>query len=95
MMENPEGHGSAEVHSEPPSGSELRAMRRNAGITQSELARRAGFSRGLVAEVERGRRPGRAARMRLADTLRAGRGEAELAGRDERAIADTPVTAAA
>lgn len=52
-----------------PTGDELRAMRQAVRMTQSELARRAGFSRGLVAEVERGRRLSVRTRRRLAEAL--------------------------
>ena len=37
-------------------GARLRALRRQARLTQAELAHRAGLHRGTVADVERGRR---------------------------------------
>lgn len=58
-----------------PSGAQLRASREELGVSQRELAAAAGLSRGLVAEVERGRRTNPLTRLRLAETLRAlGRG---------------------
>lgn len=39
-------------------GAEIRAERQSRGLTQAELARRAGVSRAFVIDVERGRRPG-------------------------------------
>ena len=53
-----------------PNGEELRQMREALGIAQRELAAHAGLSRGLVAEVERGRRANGLTRLRLFETLR-------------------------
>ena len=53
-----------------PNGVELRQMREALGIAQRELAAHAGLSRGLVAEVERGRRANGLTRLRLFETLR-------------------------
>lgn len=52
-----------------PSGDELRQRREALGISQRDLAAASGLSRGLVAEVERGRRRHVLTRMRLAETL--------------------------
>ena len=52
-----------------PTGAELAARREHVGISQRDLAACAGLSRGLVAEVERGRRRHPVSRQRLAETL--------------------------
>ena len=52
-----------------PSGDELRQRREAVGISQRDLAAASGLSRGLVAEVERGRRRHVLTRLRLAETL--------------------------
>lgn len=54
-----------------PSGDELRSRRATVGISQRDLAAASGLSRGLVAEVERGRRRHVLTRLRLAETLAA------------------------
>jgi transcriptional regulator with XRE-family HTH domain len=51
----------------PPSAFEL--ARRARGLTQSNLADRAGVSRALVAMAERGYRPGAATQQRIAAVL--------------------------
>jgi len=52
-----------------PSGEELRSRREAIGISQRDLAAASGLSRGLVAEVERGRRRHVLTRLKLAETL--------------------------
>lgn len=52
-----------------PSGDELRARREAIGISQRDLAAASGLSRGLVAEVERGRRRHVLTRLRISETL--------------------------
>lgn len=52
-----------------PSGDELRSRRDAVGISQRDLAAAAGLSRGLIAEVERGRRRHVYTRLRIAETL--------------------------
>jgi DNA-binding XRE family transcriptional regulator len=52
-----------------PSGDELRQRRESIGISQRDLAAASGLSRGLVAEVERGRRRHVLTRLRLSETL--------------------------
>ena len=52
-----------------PSGEELRARRDAIGISQRDLAAASGLSRGLVAEVERGRRRHVLTRLRISETL--------------------------
>ncbi|MBI3972798.1 MAG: helix-turn-helix transcriptional regulator [Chloroflexi bacterium] len=52
-----------------PSGDELRSRRDALGLSQRDLAAASGLSRGLVAEIERGRRRHVLTRLRLAETL--------------------------
>ena len=52
-----------------PNGEELRARREGVGISQRDLAAAAGLSRGLIAEVERGRRRHVLTRLRISETL--------------------------
>ena len=52
-----------------PNGEELRARREAVGISQRDLAAASGLSRGLVAEVERGRRRHVLTRLRISETL--------------------------
>lgn len=52
-----------------PNGDELRARRDAIGISQRDLAAASGLSRGLVAEVERGRRRHVLTRLRISETL--------------------------
>ncbi len=52
-----------------PDGDELRRRREIVAVSQRDLAAAAGLSRGLVAEVERGRRRHVLTRARIADTL--------------------------
>jgi DNA-binding XRE family transcriptional regulator len=52
-----------------PNGDELRQRREEVGISQRDLAAASGLSRGLVAEIERGRRRHVLTRLRLAETL--------------------------
>lgn len=52
-----------------PNGDELRQRREAVGISQRDLAAASGLSRGLVAEVERGRRRHVLTRLRLSETL--------------------------
>jgi DNA-binding XRE family transcriptional regulator len=52
-----------------PNGDELRSRREAVGISQRDLAAASGLSRGLVAEVERGRRRHVLTRLKLAETL--------------------------
>jgi DNA-binding XRE family transcriptional regulator len=52
-----------------PGGDELRRRRDAVGISQRDLAAASGLSRGLVAEVERGRRRHVMTRARIAETL--------------------------
>ena len=52
-----------------PNGEELRARREAIGISQRDLAAASGLSRGLVAEVERGRRRHVLTRLRISETL--------------------------
>ncbi|CAA9237280.1 MAG: hypothetical protein AVDCRST_MAG77-1530 [uncultured Chloroflexi bacterium] len=52
-----------------PNGDELRQRRDEIGISQRDLAAASGLSRGLVAEIERGRRRHVLTRLRLAETL--------------------------
>lgn len=52
-----------------PDGDELRRRRDLVGISQRDLAAASGLSRGLVAEVERGRRRHVMTRARIAETL--------------------------
>lgn len=52
-----------------PDGGELRRRREAVGISQRDLAAASGLSRGLVAEVERGRRRHVMTRARIAETL--------------------------
>ncbi len=54
-----------------PSGEELRRRRDAAGLSQRDLAAASGLSRGLVAEIERGRRRHVLTRLKLAETLAA------------------------
>jgi DNA-binding XRE family transcriptional regulator len=54
-----------------PSGEELRRRREASGLSQRDLAAAAGLSRGLVAEIERGRRRHVLTRLKLAETLAA------------------------
>ncbi|HEU5314827.1 MAG TPA: helix-turn-helix domain-containing protein [Chloroflexota bacterium] len=54
-----------------PNGEELRARREAVGISQRDLAAASGLSRGLVAEVERGRRRHVLTRLRISETLAA------------------------
>ena len=66
-------HSTVPVPDDPaaPGGAELREMRERAGLSQRDLEVRAGVSRGLIADVERGRRTYSPSRRRLADALRA------------------------
>lgn len=52
-----------------PNGDELRKRREEIGISQRDLAAASGLSRGLVAEIERGRRRHVLTRLRLSETL--------------------------
>jgi DNA-binding XRE family transcriptional regulator len=52
-----------------PDGEELRRRRDAVGISQRDLAAASGLSRGLIAEVERGRRRHVLTRLRIAETL--------------------------
>ncbi|HET7769930.1 MAG TPA: helix-turn-helix domain-containing protein, partial [Chloroflexota bacterium] len=52
-----------------PNGEELKARREAIGISQRDLAAASGLSRGLVAEVERGRRRHVLTRLRISETL--------------------------
>ena len=52
-----------------PDGDELRRRREAVGISQRDIAAASGLSRGLVAEVERGRRRHVMTRARIAETL--------------------------
>ncbi|HXI19096.1 MAG TPA: helix-turn-helix domain-containing protein [Chloroflexota bacterium] len=52
-----------------PNGDELRKRRDAIGISQRDLAAASGLSRGLVAEVERGRRRHVLTRLRISETL--------------------------
>jgi hypothetical protein len=52
-----------------PNGEELRSRREAVGISQRDLAAASGLSRGLVAEVERGRRRHVLTRLRISETL--------------------------
>jgi hypothetical protein len=52
-----------------PNGDELRSRREAVGISQRDLAAASGLSRGLVAEVERGRRRHVLTRLKIAETL--------------------------
>jgi DNA-binding XRE family transcriptional regulator len=52
-----------------PGGEELAQRRREAGLSQRDLAAAADLSRGLVAEIERGRRRHVSTRLKLAETL--------------------------
>jgi hypothetical protein len=52
-----------------PNGDELRTRREAIGISQRDLAAASGLSRGLVAEIERGRRRHVLTRLRLSETL--------------------------
>lgn len=52
-----------------PDGDELRRRREIVAVSQRDLAAASGLSRGLVAEVERGRRRHVLTRARIADTL--------------------------
>lgn len=52
-----------------PNGDELRQRREAVGISQRDLAAASGLSRGLVAEVERGRRRHVLTRLRISETL--------------------------
>ena len=54
-----------------PSGEELRRRRDAVGLSQRDLAAASGLSRGLVAEIERGRRRHVLTRLKLSDTLAA------------------------
>jgi DNA-binding XRE family transcriptional regulator len=54
-----------------PSGEELRSRREAAGLSQRDLAAASGLSRGLVAEIERGRRRHVLTRLKLSETLAA------------------------
>jgi DNA-binding XRE family transcriptional regulator len=54
-----------------PSGEELRRRREAAGLSQRDLAAASGLSRGLVAEIERGRRRHVLTRLKLSETLAA------------------------
>ena len=52
-----------------PNGDELKQRREGIGISQRDLAAAAGLTRGLVAEVERGRRKNVLTRLRISETL--------------------------
>ena len=52
-----------------PDGTELRERREALKLSQKEVAAAAGLSRGLVAEVERGRRANALTRLRISETL--------------------------
>jgi DNA-binding XRE family transcriptional regulator len=65
------GAGPAGAEIEAPSGAELQQMREALKISQREVAQAAGLSRGLVAEVERGRRANPMTRLRLSEVLAA------------------------
>ena len=52
-----------------PNGDELRTRREALGLSQRDLAAAGGFSRGLVAEIERGRRRHILTRLRMSETL--------------------------
>lgn len=54
-----------------PGADQLRDLRERLGLSQKEVATAAGLSRGLVAEVERGRRQNALTRLRIAETLAA------------------------
>jgi DNA-binding XRE family transcriptional regulator len=54
-----------------PSGEELRRRREATGLSQRDLAAASGLSRGLVAEIERGRRRHVLTRLKLSETLAA------------------------
>lgn len=53
-----------------PTGTQLAAWRAERGLSQRDLAYRTGLSRGLVAEIERGRRRHVLTRLRMAWALR-------------------------
>jgi DNA-binding XRE family transcriptional regulator len=61
----------AQIDVDAPGADELRARREEIGLSQKEVAAAAGLSRGLVAEVERGRRANALTRLRIAETLAA------------------------
>ena len=80
-------HSTVPVPDDPaaPTGPELRAMRQRAGLSQRDLEVRAGVSRGLIADVERGRRTYSPSRRRMADALRAALAEQEREqGKEQR-----------
>ena len=80
-------HSTVPVPDDPaaPTGPELRAMRERAGLSQRDLEVRAGVSRGLIADVERGRRTYSPSRRRMADALRAALAEQEREqGKEQR-----------
>ena len=54
-----------------PTGIELRAGRDELGLTQRDLAVATGLSRGLVAEIESGRRTALLTRLRISETIKA------------------------
>ena len=54
-----------------PTGEDLRAHRVRIGLSQKDVALAAGLSRGLVAEVERGRRANSLTRLRISEALAA------------------------
>lgn len=66
-----------------PELSEIRALRRRAGLTQAQLAERAGVSQSLVAKVESGKlSPGYAVVQKVFSALDEARGETELRAGD-------------
>ena len=65
----PEARAPLPADDSAPNGEELRTRRDAVGISQRDLAAASGLSRGLVAEVERGRRRHVLTRLKLAETL--------------------------
>ncbi len=67
----PEARAPLPADDSAPSGEELRRRRDAAGLSQRDLAAASGLSRGLVAEIERGRRRHVLTRLKLSETLAA------------------------
>ncbi|MEV7782234.1 helix-turn-helix transcriptional regulator [Kitasatospora sp. NPDC088351] len=63
-------------------GKQLKLFREQAGLTQREFARRAGYSENMIGSVERGRRTPRVELLEAADELLGARGALKIVAED-------------